>query len=193
MMTQVKRIQGEILSCPCCGSSLLFTDEDGELVALNLPEDEPSQVNEASGTSNWRSGIRVEEAVEGWNKYIDPTHVKKQPLLQTTQGIPVMETARTQEVTKPEIVDDEEVAQMTAGSMSDELQEMLTQDLWQRGLTPEIAETGKLESRPRSSRRNPQHQPPTKAAMSPRFRSKLERARRRWGPDFVPTSKEELL
>jgi hypothetical protein len=117
---QARRINGVLHDCPICGGRLLL-DNDDELVALDLPLDEPEQVSET--TSPYRSGIRTVEAAEGWNKYLDPTHVKTKPALQPFTGKAHPEYSP--EVSKPIVVEEDEG-----------ISEIAKQDLVRRGISP---------------------------------------------------------
>lgn len=66
-----------ISDCPCCGSSLLVDLSTGDLFADGDQVQKPR--------SHYSSGITVEHATEGWNTYVDPSHVNGKPILQPPQ------------------------------------------------------------------------------------------------------------
>jgi len=154
MSRNAERIEGAVVYCPCCEARLLLTSDD-ELLALSLPSEEPEELSESS--SPYRSGIRTVEATEGWNRYVDPAHVKTKPALQPFTGKAYPEYSP--EVSKPVVIEED------AG-----VSEIVREDLLRRGISP--------------------HQPQMNPASSPRFKSKLEKARAFWADKLNYTTNQ---
>jgi hypothetical protein len=151
-MSQSKRIEGVRTNCPCCDVELLLTDSL-ELIALGLPPEEAEQVS---------TGIKTVESSPGWNTYYDPTHIPHKPILQPPPAAAYPNnTEHVSEVSKPDLVG--------AGDVDPQILAVARQDLVQRGIVPVTSDQPGAPS-----------PGPVQPAMSPRFRSKLARARAAW-------------
>jgi hypothetical protein len=130
---------------------------------LDLPQDDPEQVSEEpAGSRAITSRIKVEDASPGWNSYYDPTHIKKDPILQPVPSFnhQRVEDPLTKGLTKPEVIG--------TGDIDERILEAAARDLEQRGLLPSA-----------SPSMAPAPGMPT-PSMSPRFASKYQRAKAAW-------------
>lgn len=133
-----------------CCDAELLLTDSLELIALGLPPEEPEQVS---------TGIKTVESSPGWNTYYDPTHLPQKPILQPPPAAAYPN--HVPEVSKPDIIG--------VGEVDPVIMDIARQDLIERGFTPAHSEQS---GTPAPGAVQP--------AMSPRFRSKLARARAAW-------------